>query len=134
MPRKTLRQRTGRPVSETNEFNRVRQILGDLSGIEDPDDLMLELLDVLDEGTKSVIPGNYYTFIYNPKTPLIQYDQNPLVAVTGTFNWGFKGINLHWNQPRQYTWDEIHGGVYQVRPEEVDDVKSIPYAKIRLNN
>jgi hypothetical protein len=133
MPRKTLRQRSQKTTSETNEFNRVREILKNLIGTEDPDDLMLELLNVLEEGSKSVIPGNYYTFIYNPKTPLIQYDQNPLVAVTNLYNWGFRGINLHWGSVRQYTWEEIPGGVYKIRPEELDDVRSIPYAKIRLN-
>jgi hypothetical protein len=140
MPRKTLlqksqdKQRKGNKiVSETNDLNRIRPILDGIIGNEDPDDLMLEILSVLREGGKSVIPGRYYTFVYIPKTPLIQYDQNPLVAVTDLFNWGFRGINLHWGAPRQYTWDEIPGGVYEIRPEEVDDAKSIPYANIRLN-
>lgn len=140
MPRKTLRQKSqekqrlgNRIVSETNDLNRIRPILDGLVGNEDPDDLMIEILSVLDESDKSVSPGNYYTFVYIPKTPLIQYDQNPLVAVTDLFKWGFRGINLHWGEPRQYTWDEIPGGVYEVRPEEVDDIRSIPYANIRLN-
>ena len=33
--------------------------------------------------------GNFYTFVYNPKTPNITYDQHPLIACTDIFGWGF---------------------------------------------
>ena len=133
MPRKTLKDRqTAKQVSETDN-NRVRGILKDLIGIQDPDDLMVEIISVLKEGSKTPQAGRFYTFIYNPKTPNIQYDQNPLVAVTDVFDWGFRGINFHWNKSRQYSWDEIAGRIYEVLPEEIDDLKTIPYAHIRLN-
>ena len=41
-------------------------------------------------------------FVYNPKTPNIRYDQNPLVAVTQVLEWGFRGIYFHWSENRQY--------------------------------
>lgn len=130
MPRKPIKKRKNPTETDTN---RVRQILDNLVGNENPDELMLDIIDTLDEGSKIPKVGKFYTFIYIPKTPNIQFDQNPLVAVTDVFNWGFKGINFHWNDIRQYTWDEIPGGIYEVRSEELDDMKSIPYAHIRLN-
>jgi hypothetical protein len=139
MPRKTLRdrqteqkQKGQKSVSDT-DTNRVRLILEGLVGNEDPDDLMMDIISVLKEGPKTPQAGKFYTFIYNPKTPNVQYDQNPLVAITDIFNWGFRGINFHWDDVRQYTWDEIAGGIYEVRPEELDDMRTIPYANIRLN-
>jgi hypothetical protein len=130
MPRKTIKQRKN--PSETKN-NRIRPILEQLIGIENPDDLMFEIISTLKEGSKVPQEGKFYTFIYSPKTPNIQYDQNPLVAVTNVFNWGFKGINFHWDEVRQYTWDEITGGIYEILAEEMDDMRSIPYAHIRLN-
>ena len=78
--------------------------------------------------------GKYYVFVYNPKTSGIQYDQNPLVAVTDVFRWGFRGINFHWNGYRQYTWNEVAGQLYEVRSEELADVRELPFAKILLNS
>lgn len=134
MPRKTLQQRKS-TVSDTNrKRNRVRDVLNNLIGNEDPDDLMIELLNVLTEGGKIPQPGKFYIFIYRPKTPNIQYDQNPFVAVTDVFKWGFRGINFHWGEVRQYTWDEIPGGIYEVYSSEVRDLQEIPFQNIRLNN
>jgi hypothetical protein len=131
MPRKTLKQRKN--PSETSD-NRVRGVIDNLIGNEKPDDLMIEILSVLSEVDKVPQSGKFYTFVYNPKTPNIQYDQNPLVAVTDIFSWGFRGINFHWNETRQYTWDEIPGGIYEVRSDELEDLRTIPYANIRLNS
>jgi len=135
MPRKTLAERKQKKVTDTDSINnRVRPVLDGLIGTEDPDDLMLELLEVLEESPKVPRTGRYYIFVYRPKTPEIQYDQNPFVAVTEVFRWGFKGINFHWGEMRQYTWDEIPGGIYEVYPSEVKDLQEIPFGKIRLNS
>lgn len=135
MPRKTLAERKQKKVTDTDSINnRVRPVLDGLIGTEDPDDLMLELLEVLEESPKVPNTGKYYVFVYRPKTPEIQYDQNPFVAVTEVFRWGFKGINFHWGEMRQYTWDEIPGGIYEVYPSEVKDLQEIPFGKIRLNS
>ena len=116
-------------------MSRIRSIRDNLVGTEDADDLMLELMDVLG-GTVTPVPdvGNFYIFVYNPKTPGIRYDQNPLVAVTDIFQWGFRGINFHWGETRQYTWNEIVGQLYQVSDDELDDLDAIPFSKILINN
>jgi hypothetical protein len=121
-----------RPTDDNS--NRVRSVIDGVIGTEDPDDLMLELLGVLQEGGKVPESGKYYVFVYNPKTPNIQYDQNPFVAVTDVFSWGFRGINFHWGEVRQYTYNEIAGQIYEVYSEEVSDVREIPFAKFRLNS
>ncbi len=85
-------------------MSRVASIVKNLMGTEDPDDLMIEIIDSLSEGKKMPQPGEFYVFVYNPKTPNIEYDQNPLVAVTQILPWGFRGVNFHWGENRQYTW------------------------------
>jgi hypothetical protein len=136
MPRKTIKQRNNNDKNITSDTsnNRVRNIVKNLIGNEDPDDLMIELMEVLTETETKPSAGNYYTFFYNPKTLGITYDEYPLVAVTDMFSWGFRGINFHWEGIRQYTWDEINGSLYKIRKEEVRDMRTIPYAKIRINN
>ena len=96
---------------------------------------MVRLLEEI-EGSYAVIPdiGKYYTFIYSPKTPNIQYDQNPLVAVTEIYSWGFRGFNYHWGQIRQYTWTEVQGNFYEIYSDELADAREIPFKKIVLNS
>lgn len=134
MPRKTLKQREKTNTDTDDNVNRLRKITDNLIGTEDPDDLMLEIITTLTESSKVPKTGKYYVFVYNPKTPNIQYDQNPLVAVTDVFSWGFRGINFHWREVRQYTWDEIAGGIYEVYPSEIKDLQTIPFGKFRLNS
>ena len=114
--------------------NRIRSVVDNITGTEDADDLMINLMDVLTEGSQVPEVGGYYTFVYNPKTPNIQYDQNPLVAVTEVFQWGFRGINFHWGEMRKYTWNEISGGLYQINSDELADAREIPFGHIRLNS
>lgn len=134
MPRKTLKQRKRTNTDTDDSINRLRDITNNLVGTEDPDDLMLEIISALTETEKVPKTGKYYVFVYNPKTPSIQYDQNPLVAVTDVFSWGFRGINFHWGEVRQYTWDEIPGGIYEVYQSELKDLQTIPFGKFRLNS
>ena len=96
----------------------------------DPEDMMLEIMDLLKD-TVTPVPdvGKYYTFVYNAKTPDVQYDQHPLIACTDIFRWGFRGINFHWQSSRNYTWEELSGQLYMVKSIELDDLLSIPYAK-----
>ena len=104
-----------------------------LVGNENPDDLAQDILEVLTEGSNVPEEGSYYVFIYQPKTPNIRYDAHPLVAVTDVFQWGFRGINFHWGQVRQYTFPEIIGQVHLVRGSEFEDIKHIPYARIKTS-
>ena len=130
-------QYTGKPVPldqkeqrppEVND-NRIEAIKDKLTS-SDSEDLMLEIMGALNN-TVEAIPsvGKYYTFVYNAKTPNVQYDQHPLVAVTDLFGWGFRGINFHWQSSRNYTWEELTGQVYMVKSIELDDLLAIPYAK-----
>ena len=43
----------------------------------DPEDMMLEIMSLLND-TVTPVPdvGKYYTFVYNPKTQNITYDQH----------------------------------------------------------
>ena len=100
------------------------------NGTNDQEEMMLEIMELLND-TVTPVPdvGTLCTFVYNAKTPEIRYDQHPLVAVTDLFSWGFRGINFHHQEYRQYTWEELAGQVYIVQKEELDDLLSIPYAK-----
>ena len=118
-----------RPTDD--QENRVRGVIDDLIGVETPDDIMENLIGVLSEGSKIPAAGNYYTFFYTAKTPGIQYDEYPLVGVTDVFSWGFRGINFHWGDNRQYNYNQIVGGLYEVYPEEMSDVIELGFAKVR---
>ena len=142
MPRKTLKQRRERDAAREQEdfgfddtpSNRIEAIKDELETTNDPEDLMLMIMDALKD-TVSPIPevGKFYTFVYNAKTPRIQYDQHPLIACTDLQRWGFKGLNFHWRKTRNYTWNELAGQLYIVQPNEMDDLLAIPYAKFILN-
>jgi hypothetical protein len=102
-------------------------------GSGDPEDIMLIIMDIFKEEVLYPEPGKFYTFIYNPKTPDIEYDQHPLIACTELYGWGFKGFNFHWRQARQYTWEEVIGKLHVVKYNELDELVSLQYGKFRLN-
>tara|TARA_Y100000004_G_scaffold3101_1_gene3679 strand:+ start:167 stop:514 length:348 start_codon:yes stop_codon:yes gene_type:complete len=105
-----------------------------LVGNETPD----EIMDLIRDTFESVLVpevGGYYTFVYSPTTPNLQYDQYPLVAVTELFSWGFRGINYHWGEYRNYGWGEVGANSFhQISSMEIKSVRSLPYAKYLLNN
>jgi len=122
-------------TAEMEEDNRVREYLSDLNDrTNDPEEMMMEIMEALND-TVTPIPevGKFYTFIYNAKTPDITYDQHPLIACTDLQAWGFKGLNFHWKQSRNYTWEELAGQLYIVQYNELDDLLAIPYGKFILN-
>ena len=122
-------------IEQQEEDNRIRQYLSDLNNrTNDPEEMMLEIMEVLNQ-TVTPIPevGNFYTFVYNAKTPGETYDQHPLIACTSLERWGFKGLNFHWRKSRNYTWNELSGQLYIVQPNELDDLLAIPYGKYILN-
>ena len=147
MPRLTIQQRRDRDAAreaekkafgldgDQEENNRVREFLSELNNqTNDPEEMMLEIMDAL-TATVTPVPdvGNFYTFVYNAKTPGESYDQHPLIACMALFPWGFRGLNFHWQKYRNYTWGELAGQLYIVRPNELDDLLAIPYAKFILN-
>ena len=114
----------------------VNRIIGNDINLKtnDPEEMMLEIMELLND-TVTPIPevGKFYTFVYNAKTPGKTYDQHPLIACTSLEQWGFKGINFHWRQSRNYTWQELAGQLYIVQYNELDDLLAIPYGKFILN-
>ena len=112
-------------------MNRIEEVKDELEkSINNPEDLMLIIMEALNN-TVTPIPevGQFYTFIYNAKTPNITYDQHPLIACTDLQSWGFKGLNFHWRQSRNYTWEELAGQLYIVEYDELDDLLRFPYGK-----
>tara|TARA_B100001063_G_C16551856_1_gene446435 strand:- start:1 stop:432 length:432 start_codon:yes stop_codon:yes gene_type:complete len=113
---------------------RTNELLDNISFTNDPEDLFLQILEVIGDQFEPVpLPGKYYTFMYEAKTPRVKYDAHPLIACTGVYEWGFTGINYHWNDSRNYTWGEVQSMYYLVYPNELRDLKSIPYQYIKLN-
>jgi len=114
--------------------NRLEYVVDDIINQSTADDRMIALLDVLQD--TEVVPdvGRYYTFVYQPKTPRIRYDQNPLIACVSVDRWGFKGLNYHWGKFRNYTWQEVVGNLHVIYPLELIDARSIPYQYFRINN
>lgn len=133
--RKLAEQREAkRPTDTDANVNRIREVSNSIIGTRDPDDVMIALMEALNEtDVRSVQSGKYYIFVYNAKTPQLRYDQNPFVAVSDIFTWGFRGLNFHWGEMRQYTWDEVAGGLYEVYQSEIKDLQMIPFANFRLN-
>ena len=147
MPRLTIQQRKDRDAAreaekeafgldgDQEEDNRIRASLSELNNqTNDPEEMMLEIMDALND-TVTPIPdvGNFYTFVYNAKTPGESYDQHPLIACTSLERWGFRSLNFHWQKYRNYTWEELAGQLYVVQYNELDDLLAIPYAKYILN-
>jgi hypothetical protein len=125
MPRKSLKNRKNN--------NRISPLVKKLIGTETADDLMLKLTSILEETKEIPVVGQIYIFRYRAKTPLIRYDRHPLIQVTNVYIWGFSGFNYHWNEIRQYTWDEIYNGMYEIHKNELQDLRRIPFGDIQLN-
>ena len=99
----------------------------------DPEEIMLIIMELFT--IEEILPevGKFYTFIYNPKTPNITYDQHPLIACVDLFKWGFRGLNFHWQQYRNYTWAEVAGKLHLVKFQELDELLALQYGKFLLN-
>ena len=84
-------------------MNRIESVRQDIQSESNVDDRMELIMYALND-TVTPIPeeGKFCTFKYFAKTPNIEYDQHPLVAVTELYPWGFRGINFHLRKPRQY--------------------------------
>ena len=109
--------------------NRLYGNTDDIFALNDEEDMMIALLEILSETELVPTVGKYYTFVYTAKTPDIQYDQHPLIACVDIFKWGFRGINYHWRDFRNYTWEEVQGQLHVIYPNELQDARSIPYQK-----
>ena len=116
---------------ERNPTERVEELKRMVldANTSDPEEIMLLIMEIFT--IEEILPevGKFYTFIYNAKTPNITYDQHPLIACTDLQSWGFKGLNFHWRQSRNYTWEELAGQLYIVEYDELDDLLTFPYGK-----
>jgi hypothetical protein len=119
--------------------NRINAKVDDIISLGDPDDMMIEILGTLTESQLVPDVGKYYTFVYKPKTPRIEFDEYPLIACVGLFKWGFRGVNFHWglregNAFRNYTWEEVIGSLHTVYPLELQDLRAIPYQNFKFSS
>ena len=114
---------------EEKPKTRLQVLKEKTQGLDDPEDIMIAIIEVLSETEMVPDQSGFYTFIYNAKTPNITYDQHPLIEIISINKWGFIGFNYHWPEPRQYTWMEIAGGLHVVKPDEMEYLKSLKYAK-----
>ena len=92
---------------------------------------MQRLLSTLDSTGTVPEVDKYYVFVYKAKTKGIMYDAHPFVIVTGVFQWGFSGYNLHWEESRRYSWNEVVSNLYVVPDEELTSVSNYPIANIK---
>ena len=112
-------------------MDRIEELQEKLDGSEDADLIMMSIIEVFTETEWVPDAGKYYTFIYIAKTPDKYYDEHPLVAVTSVEKWGFKGLNFHWGESRNYTWQEVVGALHVINNDEIEYLRSLPYAKYR---
>jgi hypothetical protein len=113
----------------SKESPRVSSLKKKIKGLTDSESIMLEILDVFRDVEFIPDVGKYYTFVYLAKTKNITFDQFPLIACIEVQKWGFKGFNFHWNKVRNYTWIEVAGPLHIVKNNEIDYLRSIPYAR-----
>ena len=109
---------------------RTEELQEQIEGLNDPDDIMMNIMEVFTQTDLTPDPGNYYTFVYHAKTPGV-YDEFPLVAVTYVDRWGFRGLNFHWGTSRNYTWQEIVGRLHLIQNDEIDYLRSLSYANFK---
>jgi len=126
-----------------DEVSRTVELQSRIKNLSDPEDIMLEIVDVFKDIEWVPSQGKYYTFIYNAKTVLnrdyegvrdldkVYYDQHPLVAVFRIYKWGFEGLNYHWKKVRRYTWEEVAGALHVIEPSELDYMRRVNYMKLR---
>ena len=109
---------------------RTEELQEKIEEYNDADDIMMKIMEVFTQ--TEIVPdaGNYYTFIYNAKTPGV-FDEFPLVAVTFVDRWGFQGLNFHWGSSRNYTWREIVGNLHIIQNDEIDYLRSLSYANFK---
>ena len=68
-------------------MSRIAPLVGNLIGSESADELLVDIMGALGDSVESIPEvGKIYVFAYQPSTPGIRYDQNPLVAVTNVFD------------------------------------------------
>ena len=132
-----------RDYQKAGSKSRIELLKRKNQNVSDPEEIMINILDVFKDVEIIPTPGNYYTFVYNAKTVKdrgkqypgmlteeVYYDQHPLVAVFEIKPWGFKGLNFHWGTMRNYTWQEVAGQLHTIQKSEIDYLRSLNYMKL----
>ena len=109
---------------------RTEELQEQIEGLNDPDDIMMNIMEVFTQTDLTPDAGKYYTFVYHAKTPGV-YDEFPLVDVTFVDRWGCQGLNFHWGTSRNYTWQEIVGRLHVIQNDEIDYFRSLRYANFK---
>ena len=127
MPRKTIK-------SQQKSNNRLALVEKNLIGTESADVMMAKVEEAL-KSTQTQVPvaGNYYVFTYVAAKRGLLTDLYPLVAVTGVYDWGFTGINMHLGQQRNYNYPLMMTPMYEVKSTEVDSARNLPLKMLVKN-
>ena len=127
MPRKTIK-------SQQKSNNRLALVEKNLIGTESADVMMAKVEDAL-KSTQTQVPvaGNYYVFTYVAAKRGLLTDLYPLVAVTGVYDWGFTGINMHLGQQRNYNYPLMMTPMYEVKSTELDSARNLPLKMLVKN-
>ena len=119
MPRKTIK-------SQQKSNNRLALVEKNLIGTESADVMMAKVEEV-------PVAGNYYVFTYVAAKRGLLTDLYPLVAVTGVYDWGFTGINMHLGQQRNYNYPLMMTPMYEVKSTELDSARNLPLKMLVKN-
>ena len=122
----------GQYIQQGSRIKKLKKEVEKMS-VKDPEDIMMLIMEIFTDKTWVPSEGKFYTFVYNAKTPGIEYDQHPLIACTEIQKWGFRGINFHLREYRNYTWEEVAGQLHIVKYEELDELLSLQYGKLLIN-
>ena len=127
MPRKTIK-------SQQKSNNRLALVEKNLIGTETADAMMAKVEEAL-KSTQTQVPvaGNYYVFTYVAAKRGLLTDLYPLVAVTGVYDWGFTGINMHLGQQRNYNYPLMMTPMYEVKSTELDSARNLPLKMLVKN-
>ncbi len=128
MPRKTIKSQ------QKKSNNRLALVEKNMIGTETADDMFTKASEAL-KSTEVQVPmvGNYYIFTYVAAKRGLLTDLYPLVAVTGVYDWGFTGINLHLGAQRNYNYPVMMSPLYEVKSTELDSARSLPMKMLVKN-
>ena len=107
--------------------NRMKPIIDELIGTEKAEDIFAKVMVALSDSQEKipVVNGVYCLEYYAVTEPLLT-DRFPIVGVTGVYQWGFSGMNLHLGEPRNYNFDNISSSLYRLKPQEVAAARALP--------
>lgn len=114
--------------------NRVKPVLDGLIGTEYAEDIMDDLISVLmDTQTMMPVPGKVYVYAYFAAKPDLLTDRYPIVQVTGVYDWGWSGMNLHIQEPRNYSIGRNATPLFMLKPNEVQSALTLPLMRLYQN-